>query len=99
MAKDAGHRWVVDSLDAGIARVEEDGDRMLSVPADLLPPGVTEGQILRVTRAADAAKGSVVVTIVIDADGTRDALAKSKASMARAMKASGKQDPGGDVSL
>lgn len=98
MAERTEHRWVVDGIEEGMARVEEDGERMLTVPVYLLPGGVGEGQILRVTRGP-ATKESVTLVISIDADATARALARSRAKTARTMAASKKRDPGGDVTL
>jgi hypothetical protein len=99
MTKDVEHRWAVDSIESGTARVEEDGERIISVPEYLLPAGVTEGQLLRVTRAPAPAKGTAVITIAVDTEGTREAVSKSKATMASALEASKKRDPGGNVTL
>ena len=99
MTAERAHRWAVDAIEEGVARIEEDGSRMITVPAYLLPPGVTEGQLLRVVRAAGPMKGEVVITIALDPEATAVALKQSKAAMASAMKASKKRDPGGDVSL
>src|SRR6476646_6593389 len=49
MARSNTHRWAVDGISDGMARVEEDGERMITVPAYLLPAGVREGQVLQVT--------------------------------------------------
>jgi hypothetical protein len=99
MTKDVEHTWTVDSIEAGIARVEEDGERIISIPAYLLPSGVTEGQLLRVTRAPGADNRSVGFTIVVDAPATKEAMRKSKSIMAEAMDESTKRDPGGNVAL
>ena len=80
-----------------MARVEEDGDRMITVPRHLLPAGAKEGQRLEVTRSA--AKGSVTLTISIDDAGTAAELAASRAQIAAISAQSRKRDPGGDVSL
>lgn len=90
-------RWVVDGIEEDVARVEEDGDAIVTVPRWLLPPDVREGQCLSVTHAGTG--GSSVVTITIDAAATRSALAKSKAAVSKIAKPSGKRDPGGDVAL
>jgi hypothetical protein len=97
MTKPTTHRWAVDSIHEGVARIEEDGEKMLSIPSHLLPPGVTEGQLLRVTRAADG--GHDVLTIVVDKAGTEKAHRKSIETTAAAMAESKKKDQGGDVSL
>ena len=99
MARSNTHRWAVDGISDGMARVEEDGERMITVPAYLLPAGVQEGQVLQVTSAAGSAKDSIVVTVSVDEEATASALAQSKATMSAAMKQSKKRDPGGDVAL
>jgi len=99
MTRRAAHRWAVDGIEDGVARIEEDGERMITVPAYLLPAGVREGQLLRVTSTAGEEKGSLVVTVALDVEATADALARSKTTVARAMAQSRKRDPGGDVSL
>jgi hypothetical protein len=82
-----------------VARVEEDGERMITVPAYLLPAGVREGQVLQVTSAAGKEKGTLVVTITVDEEATAAALAHSSATTASAMTQSRKRDSGGDVAL
>lgn len=99
MARSNTHRWAVDGISDGMARVEEDGERMITVPAYLLPAGAREGQVLQVTSAAGKDAGTLVVTIAVDAAATADALARSRATTAGAMKQSRKRDPGGDVAL
>lgn len=99
MTEPVERRWVVDSIEEGIARVEEDGVRMLTVPKGVLPSAVTEGQVLRVRRAPGAAPDSWDVVIEVDHEATTASLEKSKATMSQAMEASKKRDPGGDVAL
>jgi hypothetical protein len=96
---DVEHRWAVDSIENGVARIEEDGKDMISVPLRLLPEGVTEGQLLRVIRGPGNAQDAAIISIAIDAEATLEAMAKSKATMTGAMRASKKLDKGGDVSL
>jgi hypothetical protein len=98
MTDETEHRWAIDSIENGVARVEEDGKRMISVPVHLLPAGVTEGQLLQVIRGTDV-HGAATTRIAIDAEATREAVAKSKSTMKGAMRASKKLDTGGDVSL
>jgi hypothetical protein len=98
MTRRAAHRWAVDGIEDGMARLEEDGERMITVPVYLLPAGVREGQILQVT-SAPGGKGTLVVTVAADEAATAESLAKSKATMARAMAQSRKRDAGGDVAL
>jgi hypothetical protein len=94
---DQNHIWRIDGIEEGVARVEEDGERMITLPRYLLPASVREGQLIRVTRAPG--KGSVTLTIAIDEEGTAAELAASKAQTAAALAQSRKRDPGGDVSL
>jgi hypothetical protein len=97
MTEPTTHRWAVDSIHEGVVRIEEDGEKMISVPRELLPAGVTEGMLLRVTRAPGP-KGKVM-TVVIDDAGTAKAHRKSIETTMSAMAESKKQDPGGDVAL
>jgi len=99
MQRRTSHRWTIDGISEGMARVEEDGERVITVPAYLLPAGAREGQILQVTTAAGKDEGTLVVTVAADEAATTESLAKSKATMARAMAQSKKRDPGGDVAL
>ena len=89
------HRWVVDGIEEGIARIEEDGERVLTVPLTLLPAGVREGQVLKVLRAA----GSSAPTITVDEAATTDAMKKSRLQVDAISKESKKRDPGGNVAL
>jgi hypothetical protein len=93
MRKGTEHRWAVESVDADVARVEEDGTRMITIARDLLPAGVKAGQVLTAVRVGTS------VTVELDEAATRDALAASKAQVAAVMAESKKQDPGGDVAL
>ena len=73
----AEQRWVVDAVAEGVARVEVDGDRVVSVPAWLLPAGASEGDVLRVTREREG--GRAVVTIERDAWATHRARSDAEA--------------------
>ena len=99
MTGDTGHTWAIDSIEEGMARIEEDGGRMLTVPVAMLPAGAKEGQLLRVTMSQDHGGESVPISITIDLAATAAALKKSAATTAQAMKNSAKRDPGGDVTL
>lgn len=48
--------WVIDQIENGIASIEVDGKRMITLPRALLPAGVKEGDVLRVTIAPDPAE-------------------------------------------
>lgn len=99
MTERTEHSWSVDGIEEGVARIEEDGERMLQIPLHLLPDRVAEGQLLRVTRSSASGPESVVITIAIDHAATTESLNKSSATMAQAMAESKKRDPGGDVAL
>lgn len=97
MNSDTEHRWAVDGIEEGVARIEEDGERMITLPLWLLPSGVREGQLLIVTRTGGA--DSSIVTIRLDDTGTATALTKSGAQVEKIAKASKKRDGGGNVAL
>ena len=99
MTGDSGHSWSIDSIEEGMARIEDDGGRMLTVPVAMLPAGAKEGQLLRVTLSERTGGEAVATSITIDHAATAAALRKSAATTAEAMKNSAKRDPGGDVIL
>lgn len=86
--------WMVDSIEEGIAAVEEDGGRVLHVPLWLLPDGVREGQIVAVTR--EETPGGVALTVAVDREATERALRRSRAQVEGTP---GHHDPGGDIVL
>jgi hypothetical protein len=90
--------WRIDGIEEGVARVEEDGERMITLPLHLLPAGAREGQIVRVTRSM-AGKGSVTLTLTIDAEATAAAVEQSRGQTSAILAQSRKRDPGGNVSL
>ena len=99
MTKRASHRWTVDGIEEGMARIEEDGERMITVPVYLLPAGVREGQVFQVSSTPGEERGSLIVTVAADETAETESLARSKATVARASAQSRKRDPGGDVAL
>ena len=92
------HRWAIDGIEEEMVRIEEDGERMLTVPRHLLPCDVREGQLLTVTRTA-AAGGTVTLVIAVDEVARAAAVADSEKTVARAVAASKPRDPGGNVAL
>ena len=86
-------RWAVDAIEEGIATVEEDGARVVPVPAWLLPDGVRDGDVLRVERTDE--DGASVVRIVRDAAATEDAFRRSREQLQRLAQ----RDAGGDIHL
>ena len=90
---DEARRWVVDSIEEGVAAVEEDGARMLYVPAWLLPPAAREGDVLRVSRRDEGA--AAALRIEVDRAATDEALGRSRKQVSRLSQ----NDPGGDIVL
>lgn len=86
-------RWIVDGIENGVARIEENGKRVFTVPADILPNGVKEGQVLQV-RTDDHS-----LTISIDQTATTAAVAASSKQTGAIRHESARRDKGGDVSL
>ena len=98
MTKPQNHVWVIDGIEEGVARIEEDGNRILAVPQELLPSAAREGHVLSVVRdASDPHRASLVVSV--DETATAAALERSRASTQAIASASRKRDPGGDVAL
>ncbi|HEX2095481.1 MAG TPA: DUF3006 domain-containing protein [Longimicrobiaceae bacterium] len=87
--------WMVDSVEEGIAAVEEDGGRILRLPLWLLPEGVREGEILAVLREGDTNRGSVLI-VRVDREATERALRRSRVRMGQAPPGN---DPGGPIVL
>ena len=98
MERQIDHVWAVDELDEEVARIIEDGERLILLPRYLLPPGVAEGQMLVVSRGEERG-GSVQLTVTLDETATQRARVRTGRTLARALAASRKVDPGGDVSL
>jgi hypothetical protein len=48
--------WVIDHMENGVASIEVDGGTTINVPRKLLPRGVKEGDVLRVTIVPDPAE-------------------------------------------
>ncbi len=89
----ADHRWVVDGIEEGVARVEEDGERLLHVPLWLLPQDVEEGSVLRVGVEGGAVR---TVKVELDREATEAALRRSREQAAKRPTGN---DPGGPIRL
>lgn len=92
------HRWAVDALHESAARVEEDGERMLTVPRWLLPTTAREGDVLAVVRRPDGRSG-VTIDVVIDREATRAARERATAQVDQIARESRAKDRPGDVEL
>ena len=91
------HRWVVDSIEEFMASVEVDGGRMMTIPQWILPAGTRQGQVLAVHHSRPADGRRSVLTVEIDDMGTKAALRKSAAQVAKFARQP--NDPGGDIAL
>jgi hypothetical protein len=98
MERQIDHFWAVDEIDDDVARIIEDGARVILMPRYLLPPGVAEGQMLSISRGEERG-GSVQITVALDEQATRSTRLGTGNVLARALAASRKVDPGGDVAL
>ena len=88
------HRFVIDSIEEGMAALEADGG-LLHLPLALLPRGAREGDVLTVARE-DADDGGCVLRLRIDAAATGEALRRSREQLAALPP---QNDPGGDIVL
>ena len=86
--------WTVDSIEEGIAAVQEDGGRMVRLPLWLLPDGVREGEIVSVARREE--DGAAALTVRIDREATERALRRSREQVEKAPPG---KDPGGHIQL
>jgi Protein of unknown function (DUF3006) len=90
---DVVRRWVVDSVEEGIAAVHQDDGRLVHVPAWILPAGTREGDVLSVKHSA--ADGASSLRITIDRAASDDAMRRSREQVERRAP----HDPGGDIVL
>ncbi|MHB1223477.1 MAG: DUF3006 domain-containing protein [Gemmatimonadaceae bacterium] len=88
------HVWTIDSIEEEVARVEVDGDRVVTLPAWLLPAGTAEGDVLHVSHQREAARS--VLVIDLDRAATRLANRRSERQLADTPVDSGR---GGDIVL
>ena len=87
-------RWVVDSVEEGVAAVHQEGAGLVRVPAWMLPPGAREGDVLAVEHAREGPDASSV-RITLDRAATAAALRRSREQVRRVHSG----DPGGDIVL
>jgi hypothetical protein len=73
--------WTVDSIEEGIAAVQEEDGRMLHLPAWLLPDGAAKATWWRST--ASPLPASLTLRLRIDRAATERALAASREQLAR----------------
>lgn len=86
-------RWVVDSIEEGVAAVHQDDGGLVRLPVWILPAGAGEGDVLAVEHSA--ADGASSLRITIDRAATADALRRSREQVQRRAP----HDPGGDIVL
>jgi len=91
-------RWIIDGIEDEVARLEMEGERMVTLPRALLPAAARDGLVLRVRREPEG-RDRVTITIEIDREATEAARRTSKAQVAALETESRKKDAGGDVAL
>jgi hypothetical protein len=90
------HRWIIDSIEEGVASIEVDGNTMINVPQALLPATAKEGDVLRVTIDRPPKGSRAMLTVDVDSGATKQALSESAQQLS---KARSRKDPGGDIKL
>lgn len=98
MTDRALHRWIVDGVEEGIARVVEDGARTFTVPCSILPATIAEGDVLTVSEERDE-RQRVRLVIEVDVDATARARTRARDALERTATRARRDDPGGDVAL
>lgn len=88
------HVWTIDAIEEDVARIEVDGDRVVTLPLWLLPFAVVEGDVLRVSHQREAARS--VLIIDRDVEATRLATGRSARQLADTPLDTG---AGGDIVL
>jgi hypothetical protein len=87
---DEARRWVVDSLEEGVATVVEDDARVRHVPAWLLPDTVREGDVLRVARRNEGV--AALLRIEVDGAATEAGRARSLEQLGRLVRSDSEGD-------
>ncbi len=77
--------WVVEGIENGTGSIELADGSTATVPVGILPRGVSEGDVLRVSVSHGAA-GSVSISIAMDPAEKARRLAQSAAQVAQAGK-------------
>jgi len=85
--------WTVDSIEEGIAAVQDEGGKMAHFPAWLLPDCTREGDIVTAERSVDG--GVLTIRVQVDHAATDAALRRSREQLAELKR----NDPGGDIYL
>ena len=65
------HRWIVDSIDEGIATCEVDGDQVTRVPHWLLPEGARAGDALVVRHRRERGSSQVEIELAFSRPESR----------------------------
>ncbi len=74
------YSWTIDAIADDVARVEVDGDQVVTVPSWVLPSAAAEGDVLRVSHQRE--EGRSVIIIDHDPDATLMALQRSARQLA-----------------
>jgi hypothetical protein len=84
--------WLVDSIEDGIAALHAYG-RVMHLPAELLPEGTRDGDVLHLERRAE--DGVVTLRLRVDRVATERAADAAR----RRLQGLQQGDPGGDLEL
>lgn len=93
MTSSDDHRWTIDAIEDGIARVELDNGESFAVPSWLLPREARAGSVLHARY--DAADERSTLRLWVDPDETAGALERSAEQLA----AQPVDERGGDIVL
>lgn len=92
------HSWTIDAIEEDVVRVEVDGERVIALPAWILPAAVREGDVLQVSHQRETERS--VLVIARDPDATRKAVERSARQLADMPLDGGVGgDVGGDIVL
>ena len=74
------HRWIVDAIEEGVARLELEDGEAITLPQWLLPEDAAAGDVLRARVTVRA--GRATLALERDAEDTTAALERSAAQLA-----------------
>ena len=92
-------RWTIDSIEEGVAAVEDENGRMIHLPAALLPDAARPGDVISVERRAARGGASVTLRVSIDREATERAYRQSERQLRRKPGKRAIKDRGGDIEL
>lgn len=85
--------WVIDDIESGVARLEDQGGRFFEVPASWLPLGAAAADVLLVS--VTSTDHGAALTLRRDEGETQRRLEEAEDRLQRLRK----RDPGGNINL